>query len=103
MQGLTILGVPAEATSLRGTACASGISAVTFTVRIAIIGVKKRYQRLGIDLMLYVESWKRATTLRMVRGEAGRILDDSHLMLRALEELGAVAYKRFQLYRKDRV
>ena len=71
------------------------------TVRIAIMGVKKRYQRLGIDLMLYVESWKQAATLGVVRGEAGWILEDNHLMLRALETLGAVAYKRYRLYQKN--
>jgi GNAT superfamily N-acetyltransferase len=73
------------------------------TVRIAIMGVKKRYQRLGIDLMLYVESWKQAATLGVVRGEAGWILEDNHLMLRALEELGAFVYKRYRLYQKDLV
>jgi len=73
------------------------------TLRIAIMGVKKRYQRLGIDLMLYVESWKQAATLGIVRGEAGWILEDNHLMLRALEEVGAFAYKRYRLYQKDLV
>lgn len=71
------------------------------TVRIAIMGVKKRYRRLGIDLMLYVESWKQAATLGVVRGEAGWILEDNHLMLHALEELGACAYKRYRLYQKN--
>ena len=45
------------------------------TLPIAITSVKKRYQRLGIDLMLYVESWKQAATLGVVRGEACWILD----------------------------
>ena len=53
--------------------------------------------------MLYVESWKQAATLGIVRGEAGWILEDNHLMLRALEELGAFVYKRYRLYQKDLV
>jgi GNAT superfamily N-acetyltransferase len=71
------------------------------TLRIAIMGVKKRYQRLGIDLMLYVESWKQAATLGIVRGEGGWVLEDNHLMVRAMEELGAFVYKRYRLYQKD--
>jgi GNAT superfamily N-acetyltransferase len=73
------------------------------TVRIAIMGVKKRYRRLGLDLMLYVECWKQAATLGVVRGEAGWVLEDNHLMVRALEELGACAYKRYRLYQKNLV
>ena len=70
------------------------------TVRVAIMGVKKRYRRLGIDLMLYVEGWKRAGKLGIIRGEGGWVLEDNHLMVRALEELGACAYKRYRLYQK---
>lgn len=70
------------------------------TVRIAIMGVKKRYQGLGIDLQLYVESWKQAATFGVVRGEAGWVLEDNLPMLRALEAVGAVAYKRYRLYQQ---
>ena len=73
------------------------------TLRIAILGVKKRYRRLGIDLMLYVESWKQAATLGIVRGEGGWVLEGNHLMIRALEELGAFVYKRYRLYQKELV
>jgi hypothetical protein len=41
--------------------------------------------------------------LGVVRGGSGLILADSHLMLRALEELGVFVYKRYQLYQKDLV
>ena len=73
------------------------------TLRIAIMGVKKRYQRLGIDLMLYVEGWKQAATLGIVRGEGSWVLEDNHLMIRALEELGAFVCKRYRLYQKNLV
>jgi hypothetical protein len=51
--------------------------------------------------MLYVESWKQAATLGIVRGEGGWVLEDNHLMVRALEELGAFVYKRYRLYQKN--
>ncbi len=71
------------------------------TVRVAIMGVKKRYRRLGIDLMLFVEGWKRAGQLGILRGEGSWVLEDNHLMVRALEELGACVYKRYRLYQKN--
>lgn len=70
------------------------------TVRIAIMGVKQRYRRLGIDLLLYIESWKRAPRVGVVRGEAAWILEDNQLMVRALEDVGAFPYKRYRLYQK---
>ena len=70
------------------------------TVRIAIMGVKKHYRRLGIDLLLYIESWRRAPRVGVVRGEAAWILEDNQLMVRALEEIGAFPYKRYRLYQK---
>ena len=48
--------------------------------------------------MLFVESWKRAGEVGIIRGEGGWVLEDNHLMVRALEELGASAYKRYRLY-----
>src|SRR6266446_6936565 len=56
------------------------------TLRIAIMGVKKRQQRLGVGLKAHVWGLKEGGTLGIVRGEAGWILEDNHLMLRALEE-----------------
>ncbi|MGE3537390.1 MAG: N-acetyltransferase family protein [Candidatus Tectimicrobiota bacterium] len=70
------------------------------TVRIAIMGVKKRYRRLGIDLLLYIESWKRAPRVGVVRGEAAWVLEDNQAMIRALGEVGAFPYKRYRLYQK---
>jgi GNAT superfamily N-acetyltransferase len=71
------------------------------TVRVAIMGIKKRYQRLGIDLLLYVESWKQAPKRGVVRGELAWILEDNTLMIRALEDVGAFPYKRYRLYQKE--
>lgn len=70
------------------------------TVRIAIMGVKKRYQRLGIELQMYVEIWKRAATRGVLHGEGGWVLEDNVPMLQAMAAVGAVAYKRYRLYQK---
>jgi GNAT superfamily N-acetyltransferase len=71
------------------------------TVRVVMLGVKKRYRRLGIDLMLLAEAWKQVPKRGVLYGELGWILEDNHLMLRALEEIGAQPCKRYRLYQKD--
>jgi hypothetical protein len=71
------------------------------TVRVAMMGVKKRYRRLGIDLLLYAEAWKQAPSRGVRHGELGWILEDNYLMVRALGELEAQPYKRYHLYQKS--
>jgi GNAT superfamily N-acetyltransferase len=72
-------------------------------VRVAMLGVKKRYRRLGIDLLLLAEAWKQAPKRGIQGGELGWVLEDNRLMIQALEELGTHPYKRYRLYQKDLV
>ena len=71
------------------------------TVRIAMMGVKKRYRRLGIDLMLLVESWHQGRKRGICRGEMAWVLEDNRVMIRTLEIIGAQPYKRYRLYQKN--
>jgi len=71
------------------------------TVRVAMMGVKKRYRRLGIDLLLLAEAWRQAPKCGVLSGELGWVLEDNRLMVQALEEVGARPYKRYRLYQKD--
>jgi GNAT superfamily N-acetyltransferase len=70
-------------------------------VRVAMLGVKKRYRRLGIDLLLLAEAWKQAPKRGVQGGELGWVLADNRLMVQALEELGSRPYKRYRLYQQD--
>jgi GNAT superfamily N-acetyltransferase len=70
------------------------------TVRVAMMGVKKRYRRLGIDLLFTAEIWKQALKRGIRHGELAWILEDNRLMTRALEEVEAKPYKRYRLYQK---
>jgi hypothetical protein len=65
-----------------------------------MLGVKKRYQRLGIDLLLLAEVWKQALKRGVTGGELGWVLADNRLMVQALEEVGATPCKRYRLYQK---
>jgi GNAT superfamily N-acetyltransferase len=71
------------------------------TVRVAMLGVKKRHQRLGIDLLLLAEVWKQAGTRNVLQGELAWILESNQPMVRAAEDLGAHPYKRYRLYQKN--
>jgi GNAT superfamily N-acetyltransferase len=71
------------------------------TVRVAMMGIEKRYRRLGIDLLLLAKAWEQASKHGVARGELAWILEDNRLMVQALEAIGAHPYKRYRLYQKD--
>ena len=67
-------------------------------LRILILGVKKKYQRLPVGAPLYVKTWEEGLS-RGVRGaEASLILENNHRMRGALEKLGARIYKTYRVY-----
>ncbi len=67
-------------------------------LRIFILGVKKKYQRLPLGAPLYVRTWEEGLR-RGVRGaEASLILENNHRMRGALEKLGAEIYKTYRIY-----
>jgi len=73
----------------------------TRTVRVAMMGVKKRYRRLGIDLLLFARVWELAPVKGFMQAELAWILEDNELMTRAIERIGGILHKRYQLYQKD--
>jgi GNAT superfamily N-acetyltransferase len=73
------------------------------TVRVAIMGVRKCYRRLGIDLMLFAESWHQAQKCGISQAEMAWVLEDNRVMIRVLEVVGAHPYKRYRLYQKSLV
>jgi GNAT superfamily N-acetyltransferase len=69
------------------------------TVRVALLGVKRAYRGQGIDLRLLMEIWKQREAQRL-HWELAWVLEDNHAMIRILQEIGAVAYKRYRIYQK---
>ena len=55
------------------------------------------------ERLLVEAAQKNPQQLGILRGEGSWVLEDNHLMVRALEELGACVYKRYRLYQKDLV
>ena len=72
----------------------------TDTIRVAMVGVKKRYRRLGIDLLLLDRVWELAPPKGFRRAELAWVLEDNELMTRAIDQVGGILYKRYRLYQK---
>jgi len=66
--------------------------------RVLTMGVVHKYQKRGIDLIFYLETFDRGVKKGYKRGELSWILEDNLLMNRALNDLGARIYKRYRIY-----
>lgn len=65
--------------------------------RIITLGVIPKFQRRGIDSMLYVECFKRGTAIGYHRAELSWMLETNDLILSAVKEMGAEIYKRYRI------
>lgn len=69
--------------------------------RIFILGVIPRFQRLGIDAVLYYEVGTRMVDGKGYReGEASWVVEDNVMMNRAAQMMNGELYKRYRLYDK---
>lgn len=73
--------------------------------RVALMGVRKRYQRTALGLAiacLMIEAAQGAGLARGIRGvELSWVLEDNRRIRSILEAIGGVAYKRYRLYEKQ--
>lgn len=67
-------------------------------VRVLLLGVAQGYRRMGIDGILYLETFKEGIKKGYKRGEFSWILEDNHAMIRPLEAIGATRYKTYRVY-----
>lgn len=69
------------------------------TCRIITLGIKRDYQKLGYDSVLYYETWRRATQLNsIIAGEASWILEDNEMMNRAAALMNGELYRKYRIY-----
>ena len=68
------------------------------SIRVFALGVKPRYQHLGIAAALYVEHAEVAARTPQKGGEMGWILEVNEPMNRAMEGMGGSVVKRYRLY-----
>ncbi|TET96004.1 MAG: GNAT family N-acetyltransferase [Candidatus Zixiibacteriota bacterium] len=65
--------------------------------RIIMLGVMPRFQKRGIDSMLYVATYQRGVERGYTWAELSWILETNDLMRRGAEQLGAKMYKRYRI------
>lgn len=65
--------------------------------RLITFGVIPEYRKLGIDMMLYLETFRRGLEKGYKWGELSWILESNDLMRHGAEQMGAVMYKRYRI------
>jgi GNAT superfamily N-acetyltransferase len=69
-------------------------------VRVMALGVLQEYRRLGVDVLLYHDTFRNGLQSGYVSCEMSWILDDNELMRRAIERLGGTLTKVYRIYEK---
>ncbi len=68
-------------------------------LRVFVLGVKRKYQHLGLGAPLYLKTWENGMKMNIRGAEASLILEDNHQMRGALEKwLNARIYKTYRTY-----
>lgn len=66
--------------------------------RILTLGIIPKYQKKGIDAILYHEITKRAEAIGILKGEASWVLEDNEMMKRGAEVMNGEIYKKYRIY-----
>jgi GNAT superfamily N-acetyltransferase len=70
------------------------------SIRVLILGVRKKYQRLGLGVVLCLKMIEDAMAAGYATAELSWILETNRLMIAPLERMGARLYKRYRIYEK---
>ena len=67
-------------------------------VRVITLGVLPEFQKKGIEVVFYVDTFNKGTGKGYNWGEFSWILEDNHLATKPLETMGARLYKIYRVY-----
>jgi len=70
-------------------------------IRVIILGVVPEYQKKGIELVFFADTFKNGMERGYTSGEFGWILEDNYLMRSPLEKMGAKVYKVYRMYEME--
>ena len=70
------------------------------TLRLLTMGVKREYQKRGLDVLFYLQTIKNGFAKGIYQGEFSWILEDNLMMNRIMTTLGAKVYKKYRIYEK---
>ncbi len=69
-------------------------------IRTALMGVRKKYQGKGIDILLHRETINNSFERGILGSEIGWILENNIEMIRVAEKVGGVLQKTYRMYKK---
>ncbi len=67
-------------------------------VRLMLLGILEKYKKIGMDAVLYYESFNNAHTKHYENCEISWLLEDNVLVIRAGESMGGKKYKTWRIY-----
>lgn len=67
-------------------------------VRLVIMGVRRKYQKMGLESLLYLESFKAGKKLGVEGGELSWTLEDNHEVNNGIKKMGGKLYKQWRIY-----
>ena len=70
------------------------------SVRVITMGIKKKFEHLGLGSLFYVENTKRMLERDYTSMEMSWIMEDNLLMNRVTRMLGGEIYKTYRVYKK---
>ncbi len=69
--------------------------------RVITLGVKKQFQRLGIDAFFYHATYKQLMEINIFRVDMSWVLEDNQAMIGPIEKIGGSPYKRHRIYERN--
>jgi GNAT superfamily N-acetyltransferase len=69
--------------------------------RVITLGVKKQFQRLGIDAFFYHATYKQLMEMNLFRVDMSWVLEDNQAMIGPIEKIGGTPYKRHRIYERN--
>jgi hypothetical protein len=66
--------------------------------RLLMMGVRKQFQKMGLESLLFLESFKAIERLGYTGGELSWILEDNHETNNAIKKMGGKLYKKYRIY-----
>ncbi len=67
-------------------------------IRVMLLGIKKTFQKKGVEGLLYIETFKNGIRKGYPEAECSWILEDNLLMQHGIEAMGGKRYKAYRIY-----
>ncbi len=69
--------------------------------RLMIMGVRKQYRKMGLESLLFLESFRAGQQLGYTGGELSWVLEDNHSVNNEIIKMGGELYKKYRIYEGD--